>query len=151
MAVLVGVLAPNLIRYIEKAKLARANYNARVVYEYALEYITECDLRGNTNIFQLSGRRAMPMTAYDGQAINYNGFDTEDLFNYLKMCYGSNETKDNKANYVVVYFNDDYTLKYVTWAANQSDTMVGCYPTPAVGRSSKKYARLYYVPNLGDQ
>ncbi|MBQ8978613.1 MAG: prepilin-type N-terminal cleavage/methylation domain-containing protein [Oscillospiraceae bacterium] len=124
IGILAVILVPTLISYISKSKLATANTNAKLAFESAAAYCTDCNInnspveRGTYNEICLKSAQIPTEAATDGNHL-------EDA---LLIAIGS---KSAKSGYASVSVNDKGLPQDARWAKKTGDKYVGSYPERA--------------------
>ncbi|MDR0944280.1 MAG: type II secretion system GspH family protein [Ruminococcus sp.] len=127
IGVLMAILIPNLIAYINDARQTNANSAARLVYTSANGYITKVKIAG----IAAPTNQSMGFSILDNATIqdNFDG-DTQfsdSKFNNTMSVYLGDLAKGSRYQ---VYFNGTGNVAATLWAASENSNIVGSYPEP---------------------
>lgn len=128
IGVLAAILVPSMIGYVSESKLSSANANAKLTYENAAVYATQCEIAGTPIDDQSAVAAGSLKLTGNLEPYEKNG---RDMLKALKFMMG---THSNSAGYVTVIVEDGIT-KEAMWAKTLDDSYVGHYPGEA---SAKK-------------
>ena len=127
IGVLAVVLVPNMLSYIDKAKQATANDNAKKIYDSITYTMLECEAQTLTSIEQ-SAYDALTKKGTEGMMNASNPLDYK--ANFADHMFFDLNT--DIGGYINAYFKDG-ELVAVAWSEDsdsESDPLIGRYPDP---------------------
>lgn len=147
IAVLGGLLVPNMLNTLRKSKLSSANENAKSIFNAAQTIMQQYEfqndpIKGNT-IFSVDGTLSGTLAYVDAnkETSSTENFKTE-FSTRLKKYYSE---ADNTCWSI---YADGFIVKAVAYAPSNTDIYVGLYPCiPGVSPANTKGATLDYTKN----
>ncbi|MBQ5330863.1 MAG: type II secretion system protein [Oscillospiraceae bacterium] len=135
IGVLAAILVPSMIGYINDSKLSTANTNAKLVYDNAAIYCTQCEAApAGSNVvpgqYRVDFRNKEPNMGYEK--------DGKDLRNALVHMMGGG----NKAGIGGTVIADGGIAEVSYWVASDSDKCVGRYPGELTAKSTSDITTL---------
>jgi prepilin-type N-terminal cleavage/methylation domain-containing protein len=128
IGVLMAILIPNLIGYVNDARVTNANRNANKVYMYSLTYITKATVEGATVAADIDGK---VFEMKDPSGVTYSddfssvAVVSSDMFqDAVSFHLGSTSA----GSYFAVRLNDEGLPVAAWWAANQGEHLIGSHP-----------------------
>jgi prepilin-type N-terminal cleavage/methylation domain-containing protein len=128
IGILMAFLVPNLIGYVNDARVTTANRNANKVYMYALSYLTKATIEGATVAADIDGK---VFEMKDPTGITYTDdfrsvtVISSDIFqDAVSYHLGSTSV----GSYFAVRLNDEGLPVAAWWAANQNEHLIGSHP-----------------------
>jgi prepilin-type N-terminal cleavage/methylation domain len=129
IGILAAILIPSLIGYVRKARIKRANYNAKMVYEIVAEINADCETQGFTihwndvETIEIDCRQS-----YSEASLNSNCSNFQDVLEYdISRALTGN---GNDAGIVAVGYADinSQDAFFCQWKKEGTDNLYGQYP-----------------------
>jgi prepilin-type N-terminal cleavage/methylation domain-containing protein len=125
IGVLMAILIPNLISYINDARQVTANSAARLVFTSATNYVTKAKIAGVPTPANVTSTYAIKQDATLQD--NFKGdvaFDDGKFSNSMSVYAGELP----KGSYYKIYFNDNGEIGAALWAEKEYSNVVGSFP-----------------------
>lgn len=120
IGVLAAILVPSMIGYVSDSKLSTANANAKLAFENAATYCTQCEVAGQP--VSASTYLVALETTSAGAGYSKNGEHMDDA---LKSMMGSDSKSAGRAKVTISSAN---VPKEAWWVKTTADKYQGHYP-----------------------
>lgn len=130
IGVLMAILVPNLLNYINDARLATANANANKVHMYALSYLTKASIAGASVADDIDGK-VFSLKNPEGLAYSDN-FNAESVVTsaMLEDAVSMNVAALGVGTSFAIRLNADGIPVSAWWAESPENVVIGAYPKP---------------------
>jgi prepilin-type N-terminal cleavage/methylation domain-containing protein len=140
IGVLMAILIPNLIAYVNDARQVTANSAARLVYTSATNLITKVKIAGVPTPKGISSTYAIKQdVSIDDNFKGDTEFDDGKFSNNMSVYAGELP----KGSYYKIYFDDSGDIGAALWAEQEYSNIVGSFPvqrtTSEIGNGVIRY------------
>jgi type IV pilus assembly protein PilA len=126
IGILMAMLVPNLVAYVNDARMTAANKGAREVYMSATAFTTKAIIAGASTPKEVTyGTQVIAKDSFTD--VIDNNFNTSTLSNYLDYTLGDSADR----SWYNIYFNAQGYVASVVWSETKFTKVIGTYPTPS--------------------
>ena len=132
IGVLAAILVPSMIGYVAKSKLATANSNAKLAFENAATYCTECEVAGYT----VGGGNSTEIAQINLSTVNTAGGNYCKDGSQLGSALGALMGGTKNAGFASVKISEAGVPSSAAWAKTTQDQYVGVYPSETTTKTT---------------